>query len=38
MLHLVKKTFVKEDSATENENIENRKMDKEHKFSLDVDF
>ena len=29
---------MKEDSATENENIENRKIDEQHKFSLDAEF
>ena len=28
----------KEDSATENENIENHKIDEQHKLSLDADF
>ena len=32
------KILVKEDSATENENIEDRKIDEQHKFSLDADF
>ena len=26
------------DSATENENIENREVDEQHKFSLDAEF
>ena len=29
---------MKEDSPTENENIENRKFDEQHKFSLDTEF
>ena len=32
------KIYVKEDLATENENIENRKINEQHKFSLDADF
>ena len=31
------KIYVKEDLATENENIENRKINEQHKFSLDAD-
>ena len=32
------KIQVKEDSATENENIKNRKIDEQYKFSLDAEF
>ena len=35
---LSNKIQVKEDSATENENIESRKIDEQHKFSLDAEF
>ena len=36
---LKKKRYkLKKDSATENENIENRKIDEQHKFSLDAEF